>query len=72
MGSQQHLTGFTINFEEAGCHKGLPCMPFSEACKAMARGIGYAGEGDVLTAAFVSALLRTLAEFGDMECTIIH
>jgi L-arabinose isomerase len=31
-------------------------MPFLEASKAMARGIGYAGEGDVLTAAFVGAL----------------
>jgi L-arabinose isomerase len=32
-------------------------VPFLEACKAMARGTGYAGEGDVLTAALVGALL---------------
>ncbi|MCX7590810.1 MAG: hypothetical protein N2255_04195 [Kiritimatiellae bacterium] len=31
-------------------------VPFLEASKAMARGIGYAGEGDVLTAALVGAL----------------
>ena len=32
-------------------------VPFLEISKAMARGIGYAGEGDVLTAALVGALL---------------
>ena len=32
-------------------------VPFLEASKAMARGVGYAGEGDVLTAALVGALL---------------
>jgi L-arabinose isomerase len=31
-------------------------MPFLEISKAMGRGIGYAGEGDVLTAALVGAL----------------
>jgi L-arabinose isomerase len=31
-------------------------VPFLECCKAMARGIGYAGEGDALTAALVGAL----------------
>ena len=67
---EQQLTAFSINFEEAGRHKCLPCMPFSEACKAMARGIGYAGEGDVLTAAFVGALLRAYpdATFAEMFC----
>ncbi len=33
-------------------------MPFLEISKAMGRGIGYAGEGDVLTAALVGALAR--------------
>lgn len=31
-------------------------VPFLECCKAMARGLGYAGEGDALTAALVGAL----------------
>jgi L-arabinose isomerase len=31
-------------------------VPFLEASKAMARGIGYAGEGDILTASLVGAL----------------
>lgn len=52
------FAGAVKHFEEAGCHKSFPCMPFSEACKAMARGIGYAYKGDVLTGAFVGALLR--------------
>ena len=66
----RQLSAFTINFEEAGRHQCLPCMPFSEACKAMARGVGYAGEGDVLTAAFVGALLRAYpdATFAEMFC----
>lgn len=33
-------------------------VPFLEIAKAMGRGIGYAGEGDVLTAALVGALAR--------------
>jgi L-arabinose isomerase len=33
-------------------------VPFLEASKAMARGIGYGGEGDVLTAALVGALAQ--------------
>ena len=33
-------------------------VPFLECCKAMARGLGYAGEGDALTAALVGALSR--------------
>ena len=43
-------------------------MPFLEASKAMARGIGYAGEGDVLTAALVGALA---AAFGATTFTEI-
>jgi L-arabinose isomerase len=35
----------------------INAMPFLEASKAMARGLGYAGEGDVLTAALVAGLL---------------
>lgn len=53
---QEKLTAFTINFNAVDKSLGLPTMPFLEASKAMARGIGYAGEGDVLTAALVGAL----------------
>ncbi|MDO9542122.1 MAG: hypothetical protein Q7J98_07350, partial [Kiritimatiellia bacterium] len=50
------LTGFTVNFLEVNRDSGLPTVPFLEASLGMARGIGYAGEGDVLTAALVGAL----------------
>jgi L-arabinose isomerase len=41
-----------------------------EACKAMARGIGYAGEGDVLTASITGALMRGFkdATFVEIFC----
>ncbi|MFP4029120.1 MAG: hypothetical protein ACLFWL_15115 [Candidatus Brocadiia bacterium] len=57
---------FTMNF---GCFErelGVPTVPFLEASKAMARGLGYAGEGDVLTASFVRGLM---AGFGDTTFT---
>lgn len=60
---EQKLTAFSINFEQMGRDMtGLDTMPFLECCKAMSRGIGYAGEGDALTAAFVGALLSGYPE----------
>ena len=46
------------------------CVPFLEASKAMARGIGYAGEGDVLTAAYCAAVMKMFPEttFSEMFC----
>ena len=45
-------------------------LPFLEASKAMARGIGYAGEGDFLTALLSGVLARTFGEatFTEMFC----
>ena len=40
------LDAFTVNFLKACPAYGIDTMPFLEACKAMTRGIGYAGEGD--------------------------
>jgi L-arabinose isomerase len=67
---EEKLTGFTINFMAADKASGIPAMPFLEASKAMARGIGYAGEGDVLTASFVGTLLQAYPEtsFTEMFC----
>ena len=65
------LSAFTINFlATAGSRPGLPVMPFVECCKAMAAGIGYAGEGDVITAGLVGALLSTNPNvtFSEMFC----
>jgi L-arabinose isomerase len=67
---QEGLTAFTANFMEATRAAGLPTMPFLEASKGMARGIGYAGEGDALTAAFVGALASVFPDttFTEMFC----
>ncbi len=45
-------------------------VPFLEASKAMARGTGYAGEGDVLTALLVAAVAAGFPEttFTEMFC----
>ncbi len=53
---KEKLTAFTANFLAFGPATGVPTVPFLEASKAMSRGIGYAGEGDVLTASLVGAL----------------
>ena len=64
------LDAFTINF--LGCEPecGFDNVPFLECSKAMARGIGYAGEGDLLTALFCGALLQSHPEttFSEMFC----
>jgi L-arabinose isomerase len=67
---RERLTGFTVNFMEANRAAGLPTMPFLEASKAMARGVGYAGEGDCLTAALVGALASVFPQvsFTEMFC----
>jgi len=51
--------GFSVNFQEFDrTDRAADTMPFLEISKSMARGTGYAGEGDVLTAALVGALAR--------------
>ena len=64
------LTAFSANFLNVGQNAAIKCMPFLEASKCMARGIGYAGEGDVLTAALAGALSGTFPEltFTEMFC----
>ncbi|HPO13147.1 MAG TPA: hypothetical protein PLI09_06850 [Candidatus Hydrogenedentes bacterium] len=50
-------SAFSMNFQAFDRSEGpANTVPFLETSKAMARGIGYAGEGDVLTAALVGAL----------------
>ena len=68
---EQRLDGFSINFVATdGSPPGLPVMPFTECSKAMTRGVGYAGEGDVLTAALCGSLLRVFpnTSFSEMFC----
>ncbi|MDO8587386.1 MAG: hypothetical protein Q7T82_10130 [Armatimonadota bacterium] len=68
--AQENLSAFTMNFLETDKSSGLPTVPFLEASKAMSRGVGYAGEGDVLTAALVGALLSAFPDttFTEMFC----
>ncbi len=68
---EEALTAYTINFRATeGPNPGLPIMPFTECSKAMAKGIGYAGEGDILTAALIGAVLSATpdATFTEMFC----
>ena len=52
-------SGFSVNFQAFDrSDRSANTMPFLEISKAMGRGIGYAGEGDVLTAALVGALAK--------------
>lgn len=67
---QEKLTAFTVNFMDVTRASGLPTIPFLEAALGMERGIGYAGEGDVLTAALVGALASVFPDttFTEMFC----
>ncbi len=56
---KEAYTAFSVNFLNV---EGAGTMPFVECCKAMERGLGYAGEGDALTAAFTGALLSAYPE----------
>ena len=60
------LTACTVNFLTLDIC-GLPKMPFPECCKIMERGLGYAGEGDVLTAGLVGALMTVYPDVGFTE-----
>ena len=63
---QKDLSAFSINFLDVS-DDNLKTMPFIECSKAMAKGVGYAGEGDVLTAAFVGALLKGFKDTSFVE-----
>ena len=66
----EKLDAFTVNFLGCGPEIGFDNVPFLECSKAMARGVGYAGEGDILTALFCGALLQSNPEttFSEMFC----
>ena len=67
---ENKFDAFTVNFLGTGS-KGLPKMPFAAICKIIARqGLGYAGEGDTLTAGLVGALGAFFDEttFTEMFC----
>lgn len=67
---EKKLTAFTANFLTIKEDFGIFGMPFAEANRAMERGIGYAGEGDILTSALVGAFMSVSNEtsFIEMFC----
>ena len=64
--AENGVGAYTANFLNIS-DSGLSTMPFMEAGKAMARGVGYAGEGDILTASFCGALLQGFADTSFVE-----
>ena len=64
------LAAFSFNFLNMNRAAGFDTVPFLQASKMMAAGSGYAGEGDVLTAALVAALSLTSPDtsFTEMFC----
>jgi len=67
---KEKLDAFTFNFQNMEKARGYPTVPFLEASAAMSRGIGFAGEGDVLTALFVASVMALYEEtsFTEMFC----
>jgi len=64
------LTALTFNFLNMQKKDGYATAPFLEMSKSMERGIGYAGEGDTLTALLVGALVSVFpaTSFTEMFC----
>ncbi|MBR2884796.1 MAG: hypothetical protein IKB93_08375 [Clostridia bacterium] len=61
---EKGYNAFSVNFLNV---EGLGTMPFTECCKQMEKGTGYAGEGDALTAAFTGAFLSSYPETSFVE-----
>ncbi len=53
---EENLTAVAVNAATFSFGNKLPMVPFLEASKLLARGLGYAGEGDILTASLTAAL----------------
>ncbi len=68
---KEKLSALTFNFLNMTKKAGYPTAPFLEMSKAMERGLGYAGEGDTLTALLVGALAAGYPDtsFSEMFCS---
>jgi L-arabinose isomerase len=66
---QKQLTSIGLNFKSI-VEAGASTLPFLGASALMASGIGYAGEGDILTASLMAAMSRISGEatFTEMFC----
>ena len=67
---EEGLTAFTFNFLDIDRAAGWETVPFLAASKRMAEGIGYAGEGDTLTACLGGAIAAAYPDtsFTEMFC----
>ncbi len=67
---REEAGALSFNFASFVPSTGIDTVPFLEASKAMARGLGYAGEADALTAALVGALAQggCTTTFTEMFC----
>jgi L-arabinose isomerase len=67
---REDLGAFTVNFLDVNRASGIPTVPFLQASKLMAAGVGYAGEGDTLTASLVASLAAVFPKtsFTEMFC----
>ncbi|MGC9320092.1 MAG: L-arabinose isomerase family protein [Armatimonadota bacterium] len=65
-----NVGAMSFNFASFTAESGVETVPFLEASKAMARGEGYAGEADALTAALVGSLAQAgcRVTFTEMFC----
>jgi L-arabinose isomerase len=70
MMEEEDADAMTFNFASFTGGQGIETVPFLEASKAMARGQGYAGENDALTAGLVGALAQAGCRltFTEMFC----
>jgi L-arabinose isomerase len=68
--AQERLDAFSFNFLSIDRSLGLDTVPFLAASKLLARGVGYGGEGDLLTASLGAALAAVWPEtsFSEMFC----
>lgn len=64
---KHEMDAFTVNFLNIGKTEGIAAMPFMEACMQMEKGIGYAGEGDILTSAITGSLMRGFTDASFIE-----
>jgi L-arabinose isomerase len=67
---EEGLGAWSFNFLQVDRSSGLPTVPFLAASKLLARGVGFGGEGDLLTASLVAALASVAPQttFTEMFC----
>jgi L-arabinose isomerase len=68
--AEEGIGAFSFNFLHVDRRSGLETVPFLQASKLLARGVGFGGEGDLLTASLVTALasLEPDTSFTEMFC----